>query len=98
MHAAKAAKRAAEAAAGISPTTGAPNGSVEPAVERDRALALKTARAIARDTDARDADRLTAAALLARIEEAQAAGKPPSVAALQGLDESDLEALVLAHL
>lgn len=67
-------------------------------VERDRSLALRTARAVARDADARDADRLTAAALLARIEEAQETARPPSVSKLHGLSEAELEALVMAHL
>lgn len=73
------------------------SGSVEPAVERDRAVALKVARSIAKSTAARDADRLAAAALLARIEEVQTDAKPPTVTALRSLSEAELEALVLAH-
>lgn len=77
---------------------GAPTRSVEPEVERDRTLALRTARSIAKNPTARDADRLAAASLLARIEEVQSTAKPPSIAALEALSTEELEALVVAHL
>lgn len=98
MHAAKAAKRAAEKAAGIDGLTAGLGAASKPIVERDRSLSLRTAREIARDTKARDADRLTAAALLARIEEVQSTERPPSIVALEALSNDDLERIVLAHL
>lgn len=69
-------------------------GSVKPEVERDRALALRTARGIAKDSSARDADRLAAAALLARIEEADAVAQLPELEALAQLPEAELVALI----
>lgn len=97
MHAAKAAKRAAAAAAGDGVKADGGSGSNPEAVERDKALGLRTARAIARDPKARDADKLTAARLLAGVEEVKVTAKPPSIERLGQLSTAELEAIVLAH-
>lgn len=68
-------------------------GLVEPSDERDRALALRTARSIARNPNARDADKLTAAKLLAGIEEVQAT-KPPSIERLEALSSAERQKLI----
>ena len=68
--------------------------AAKPEVERDRALALRTARGIAKDSSARDADRLAAAALLARIEEADAVAQLPELEQLALLSEAELVALL----
>lgn len=74
-------------------TTAPASGSGAVVEERDRALALRTARAIARG-DGRDADKLVAAKLLAGVEQEQAQGQHPTLAALDGLPLVDLERLV----
>ena len=71
--------------------------TVEPKVERDRARAVRTAWAMIRDDKTPAAVKANLLALVARVEEAQATEKPPSVEALEALSTDQLQALVLAH-